>query len=165
MKIQAPILLVVLLAGAACGGAGEERQAEPPAQPPASAASAAEDRERPGCELMTAAEVSAAVGSEAGDGEDHSLRGCRWTAKSGTIVSLEIFPPGKASCDGQEFLVSGKEERVAGLGDSALWGSSGDLVVCSAKGVINLDFDNSPADPRRDKEALEAMAKIVLARL
>jgi hypothetical protein len=165
MKALMALLPLVLLLGACGGNGGEERPAAPPAQPAAPAASAAEDNERPGCELITAAEVSSALGSEVGEGEDYSMRGCRWRAKSGTIVSLEIFPPGKATCEGQEFLVSGREERVAGLGGSALWGSSGDLVVCSDKGVINLDFDDSRADPRKDKEALVGMAKIILTRL
>lgn len=115
--------------------------------------------------LVTQAEVSAAVGSMVGPGEESSLKGCTWTAGSGTVVRLAVYPGGAEICKGQEFLVSGREERVPGLGDSALWGSSGDLVVCTSKAVFKLDIERSHNDPRKDREALVSMAKSVLGRL
>jgi hypothetical protein len=121
-----------------------------------------------GCNLVTKEEVAAALGSAVGDGEEEGLAGCAWNAASGPRISLAVFArhllsPG--TCDGQKFFVSGQKEEIPGLGDSALWGSSGALVVCSAKAVLKIDVDHTRHSSDRDRETAIKVARAALSRL
>lgn len=149
----------------ACGGA-EERpvsSAGTSASPGVSEVAIPE-----GCDLLSKQQVSAALGSDVGDGEEMGLAGCRWQAQSGVVASVQIYAGSGLSsgtCDAQRFLVSGRQEDVPGLGDSALWGTSGDLVVCSAKAVLTIDVDNTPNSPDEDRDVPVTLARSVLERL
>jgi hypothetical protein len=131
----------------------------------AEAPSDATTQPRSGCDLATAAELGAIVGSAVKPGETSGLRGCQWSAANGLRIRLGVFGGDAATCKAQQLLVSGRQERVPDLGDTALWGSSGDLVVCSAKAVITIDLEKSRNDPRKDRDALIAIARLVLGKV
>jgi hypothetical protein len=169
MGILTRSLIVAGIACMGCGSPSSDPAASPAtetattdaASPPASPA----PERAEGCDLATPAELSAALGSQVGAGESSGLKGCTWTAASGVRVLLEVYQGNAVTCKAQESLVSGREERIAGLGDSALWGSSGDLVVCSARAVVRINLENSRNDPRKDREALVAIGRTILGRL
>jgi hypothetical protein len=79
------------------------------------------------------------------------------------VFAGHLLSPG--TCDGQKFFVSGQKEEVPGLGDSALWGSSGDLVVCSAKAVLTIDVKNTRQGSDRVRETALTVARTALRRL
>jgi hypothetical protein len=158
------VVLAGMIAGVACGQ-GDGSQASLPDD---RAQDAREEADVRGCDLVTKEEVAAALGSAVGDGEEEGLAGCAWNAASGPRISLAVFAghllsPG--TCDGQKFFVSGQKEEVPGLGDSALWGSSGDLVVCSATAVLKIDVKNTRQGSDRVRETALTVARTALRRL
>jgi hypothetical protein len=163
-RTLASVLITSTMIGAACGGGGS------PAGRPESAATedAAEAGDLEGCALVTREEVSGALGSQVAEGEEQGLVGCGWQADSGARVSLHVYAGSllaSGTCDSQKSLVSGREEEVAGLGETALWGTAGDLVVCSRNAVVKVDVDNTPDAPERDRETAIAVARAALGRL
>jgi hypothetical protein len=160
---------VFLLLGAlfltGCGGGSE-----PPQATGASAsdedAVALDDVET--CALLTREQVAAAVGAEVGAGSEWGLSGCEWRADPGPIVVLQVFAGSMladSTCESQRTLMTGREEDVPGLGESARWSSSGNLVVCSSDAVVRVDMDDSPNAPSDDREALIQIARQAIERL
>jgi len=171
------VATVFALAGCAGGGqgGGEEDRAAPPAPPapaPPATAPPATQQDPPddleACELVTTTEIGTALGSPVGDGEESGLRGCSWKAASGATAGIQVFAGPMLTpktCEAQKALVSGREEPITGIGDSALWGSSGDLVVCTTQVVIKVDIDNTQNSPDKDREAALAVGRAALGRL
>ncbi len=166
MAVRQYLFIGALILAVGCGGSGSSDEAMPGASGESSDAEASGRVE--GCAVLTQEQVSAALGAPVGAGEDSGLTGCAWRAESGARVSLQIYAGSTlvaATCDAQKFLVSGREEEVPGLGDSALWGSSGDLVVCTSRAVLKVDVDNTRSDPRQDREVLVQIARLALGRI
>jgi len=162
-------LSLLLLAGAlgaiACGGTEKKEAAR---GGDARTEDAVESTELKGCSLVTKEEVAAALGSPVNDGEDQGLVGCSWKAQSGARVGLDVYAGNLISagtCAAQKSLLSGRLEDVAGLGDSAVWASGGDLVVCAHHAVLKVDVDDTPDTPDQDREAATKVARAALGRL
>jgi hypothetical protein len=159
------LLVAAAIGAAACGGA-EKREA-----PRAAAAGTEETASATGatgCALVTKDEVADALGHPVGDGEEQGLAGCGWKAQSGAQIRLHVYAGGMLSpgtCASQKSLVSGRQEEISGLGDSALWGSSGDLVVCARRAVLKVDVDDTPSSPAEDRETATKVARAALGRL
>jgi Protein of unknown function (DUF3558) len=166
LLVAGAVLLVV-----ACGGGPETQEATGAGAASEGAAKAEDDRSLDDvetCGLLTREQVSAALGVTVGEGAESALSGCRWQSESGASVVLEVFAgsmfaPG--TCDAQRQLMSGREEDVPGLGESARWGSSGNLVVCSNRAVVRVDLDNSRNAPSDDRPRLVQVARLALERL
>ncbi len=70
------------------------------------------------------------------------------------------------TCDGQLFFISGDEEEIPGLGDHAVWGSTGILIVCRTDVVMKIDVDYSPSTTiEQDRDSAVAMARSILAQM
>lgn len=165
MRVVA-LLLAVAAAGAGCGS-GEEGTRTPAEQADAAPAGTREE-EREGCGLVTRDEVAAALGGPVGEGASFGLRGCAWKGEGRARVQLQAFAGPlwtPRTCDAQKQLVSGRQEPVPGLGDTAVWGSSGDLVVCTARAVVKVDVDDTEVSPDRDRETAAGIARAALPRL
>jgi hypothetical protein len=163
MTNRAFLLLITAAAAVACGCATETGN-----PPVAETASPAATADLEACALVTRDQVTEALGSPVGQGEERGLVGCGWRTESGTEVVLQVYAGSmlaSSTCDGQKFLVSGQQEEVAGLGDSAVWGSSGDLVVCSSTAVLKVDVENTPNSPDEDRDVAVKVARAALARL
>jgi hypothetical protein len=162
MRELSMLLLAVVTFSAACGRS-EETQASRPADARAEAKADVK-----GCNLVTREDVAAALGGSVGDGEETGLAGCRWSAEDRGEVRLQVYAGSlftPETCKAQKSLVSGRQEEISGLGDSALWGSSGDLVVCTQKAVLKIDVENTPGSPDQDRETLVKVARAALGRL
>ncbi len=146
------------------GGDGGPRATQDPARS-ADAGGDEEASETSGCDLLTDAEVGEATGATIAGHEESGLRGCRWRAQDGMQLMLDVYSGSSATCDAQKALGTGREEAVSGLGDSALWKSSGSLVVCNPRAVIRFNLDNSQRTVPEDKEGLIKLAPLVLDRL
>lgn len=161
--------LLALVATACSGGGSGVADAEAEARAGAlEASSPAATHEMKGCDLLSVEEVSAALGGPPRPGEAYGVVGCAWETQAGARLSIQLFTGSAftpATCDGQKFLVAGRQEEIAGLGDHALWGSTGDLVVCSSTAVLKMDVENTPAPPSEDRAALIAVARAALGRL
>jgi hypothetical protein len=121
-----------------------------------------------GCALVTREEVAAAVGADVGEGEERGLAGCGWKTDSGIEVVMHVYAGSmlaSATCESQRSLVSGRQQPVSDLGDEAVWGSSGDLVVCSRHAVLKIDVDNTPNSPDEDRAVAVAVARAAMGRL
>jgi hypothetical protein len=165
-------LWALFMAGflAGCGGASDRSDESDKAASPAAVVEDATNlaAEKSGCDLLTDAEVGQATGTMITRHEEAGLNGCRWRAQGGAKLMLDVYTGSSlssATCDGQKFLGTGREEPVAGLGDSALWKTSRSLVVCAARAVIRLNLDNSARTVPEDKEAMITLARSVLGRL
>jgi len=147
------------------GGDGGPRATDDPA---ASAADVGGDEaasDTSGCDLLTDAEVGEATGTTIASHEEAGLNGCRWRAQDGMQLMLDVYSGASATCDAQKVLGTGREEVVSGLGDSALWKTSGSLVVCTPRAVIRFNLDNSKRTVPEDKEGIIKLATSVLDRL
>jgi hypothetical protein len=165
MRTLTSVFVAAAFVSAGCGGGGESQAIR---EESAAIEDAPEPADLDGCSLVTEEEVSAALGSQVGEGEDQGLAGCGWQAASGARVSLHVYAGpllAAGTCDSQKSLVSGREEEVAGLGETALWGTSGDLVVCSRAAVLKIDVDETPDPPERDRETAIAVARAALGRI
>ena len=173
------LLLSVAAAAAGCGGEHKEQAADtsPAPAPYEAAAPAAADAWDPtavlGCELVSDAEIRLALGEPVASKEEGATYGCRWRTAS-HAVALRVFPdadllPG--SCDeAQEALpygqsAKGQLEPVSGVGDTAIWGSSGDLLVCTGGGLVVVDVEASTLAPEAQKHAAVQIADNALGRL
>jgi hypothetical protein len=153
---------------ASCGGGrSESSDAAPATGAPAGGGADAAAR-KTGCDLLTDAEVGEAIGTTIAGHEDAGLSGCRWRAEAGTQLMLDLYAGSSlvsSTCDAQKYLGTGREEAVPGLGDSALWKTSGSLVVCAPRAVIRFNLDNSARTVPENKAALIKLANSALGRL
>ena len=128
-----------------------------------------------GCELVSDDEVRIALGEAVVAKEEGGFYGCRWTTES-NLVGLRVFPNNRlpaGSCDeaqtgmpyGQS--AKGRTESVTGLGDSAVWGTSGDLLVCTGGGLLVVDMEQTASSMPHDarKQAAVLIAGSALSRL
>ncbi len=120
-----------------------------------------------GCDLLTDDEIAAVTLSPVASKEEIGVQGCRWQTENGGEVSFIRYAGDFFStdtCDGQLFFISGDEEEIPGLGDRAVWGSSGILVVCRADVVLKIDIDYSPSTTiEQDRDSAIAMGQSLLA--
>jgi hypothetical protein len=58
----------------------------------------------------------------------------------------------------------GRQELVDGLGDDAIWGSSGDLLVCTGRGLLTVDMEQT-ISPSGEKDVAMLIARTALGRL
>jgi len=172
-----PLMLLLAFATACVGcGAGDDE--------PAGDLAAREDAEPiepwdesafAGCELVTDDEIMSAVGEPVSSKEEGGYYGCRWKTES-HLLNLSIFsttslPPDACQEGGTSMpygkSAQGKQYPVSGLGDSAIWGSSGDLLVCTGRGLLTVDYESSPAamSPDDEKEVAVKVAQYALGRL
>ena len=161
------VLLVVGLA-ASCGGRGSDSSDTTPASGAAAAGAADPATDKTGCDLLTDAEVGEALGTTIAGHEDAGLAGCRWRAEAGMELMLDLYAGSSvvsSTCDAQKSLGTGREEPVPGLGDSALWKTSGTLVVCAPRAVIRFNLDNSTRTVPENKAGLIKLANSALGRL
>jgi hypothetical protein len=164
-KLTVSIVAGLLLAG--CSG-GTEEPAAPEAAAGELAETAADLADTSECDLLTDAEVSQAIGATVASHESSGLSGCTWTAEGNAQLMFDLYSGSSLSsgtCDAQKKLGTGKEEAISGLGDSALWKSSGWLVACSSRAVMSFNLDNSKQTGAQDKEGLVALARSALGRL
>ena len=121
----------------------------------------------PGCNLVTDDEISAVTGSPVSSKDEIGVQGCAWQTENGGEVSFIRYAGDYFSsdtCDGQVFFISGDEEEISGLGDYAIWGSSGTLVVCRSDVVLKIDIDYSPNTTiEQDRDSAVGMARTLLA--
>lgn len=127
-----------------------------------------------GCDLVTNDEIRLAIGEPVVEAEEGGIYGCRWTTES-AVVGLRVFPdpdlpPG--SCEGESAMpygqsAEGKLEPVAGVGETAVWGSRGNLLVCTGSGllVVDLEKTGSAMAPEQRKQAAVRIANNALGRL
>lgn len=163
MLLLAGVLAVV---GGCGGGGGDEDSLETPDADTDAAALDLDGVET--CSLISREEISEALGSEVGDGTVSGFSGCRWRAGSGASVRLQIFAGSllaDSTCESQMTLMTGREEDVPELGDSARWSSGGNLVVCSDRAVVSVDIDDTGNDPRVDRDVLLSIARVAIDRL
>lgn len=161
------VLLMVGLA-ASCGGSRSDSPDRAPASGAAAGGAADPAAGKTGCDLLTDAEVGEALGTTISGHEDSGLAGCRWRAQAGTQLMLDLYSGSSlvsSTCDAQKYLGTGREEAVPGLGDSALWKTSGSLVVCSPRAVIRFNLDNSTRTVPENKAGLIKLAHSALGRL
>ncbi len=103
-------------------------------------------------------------------------QGCHWqTENLGGAeanlggVSLHRYAGDSLSsdtCDGQLFFISGDEEEISGLGEYAIWGSGGTLVVCRSDVVMKISMDWNPRSTfEQNRDSAIAMAQSVLAQM
>lgn len=163
-------LSVLVMAGflVGCGG-GEGADASDKAAVPAASdgGSAASVAARHACELVSDAEVGTATGTTVESHEETGLNGCRWRAGGGTQLTLHVYSGStlaSSTCDAQKRLGTGREEPVSGLGESALWKTSGRLVVCAQRAVLSFNLDNSSRSVPDDREGLVTLARSALGR-
>ncbi|MGH9318562.1 MAG: hypothetical protein ACRD3V_01530 [Vicinamibacteria bacterium] len=149
-----------------CGGGDGEPRADD--DPPASAADVGGDEDASdtsSCDLLTDAEVGEATGTTIASHEESGLHGCTWRAQDGMQLILDVYSGSSATCHAQKVLGTGREEVVSGLGDSALWKTSGSLVVCTPRAVIRFNLNDSNRTVPEDKEGLIPLASSVLDRM
>jgi hypothetical protein len=128
-----------------------------------------------GCDLVADEEIRAALGEAVVEKEEGGWYGCRWKTES-FVVGLSAFAdtslPADSCAEGGESMPYGKsamgrQEPVGGLGDEAIWGSSGDLLVCTARGLLTVDMERTPStmSPPEEKEVAMLIARNALSRL
>jgi len=126
-----------------------------------------------GCDLITDAEIQAVVGETVTAKEEGGYYGCRWTTET-TLISLRAFAstslPDDACTENQASMpfgqsVRGRKEVINGVGDKAIWGSSTDLLACTARGLLRVSFERSNLHPDVRRDATVQLAKHALARL
>lgn len=128
-----------------------------------------------GCELVTDDEILGALGEPVTEREEGGWYGCELKTDS-NFVDLRIFPdtslPEETCSENQSSMpygqsAKGRLQPVRGLGDAAIWGSSGDLLVCTDRGLLVVSFEYSAATMSTDdeKEAAIAIAGHALQRL
>lgn len=177
--MRATLLLIAVVAVAGCGE--PERFVPEAANEPTTLTQGVNvpwDRDSiAGCDLVMEGELLDAIGGrivemEEGDGDWY---GCRWLTASG-VVELLVFPdtdlPEEACQKKQRSAphgqtVDGDRQEVPDLGDSALWGSDGDLLVCTKRGLLAVHLPQTDADPNDLglQSAAVEIAAIALTRL
>ena len=166
-------LLAVVSAAAACGNETEA--------PGAADAERAVEREPwdtdayAGCELVSNDEIRSALGEAVVAREEGGYYGCRWKTES-NVVGLRVFADSSLpaeTCDESQTAMpygqsaKGRVEVVTGLGDAAVWGTSGDLLVCTGGGLLVVDLEGTAATMTQDakKQAASSIAGNALSRL
>lgn len=130
---------------------------------------------RAGCGLVMNDEIAGALGRPVTSQEEGGFHGCSWQTESDLVV-LQVFPdaslPADACDENQTSMpygqsAKGKLYELTDLGDSAIWGSSGDLLVCTGRGLLVVNFERSAANmsPDDEREAGIRIAKAALGRL
>lgn len=173
MNCRLLALLALLATAIGCENAGNESTG---------ADAAAETRVQPwdasaiaGCDLLTDDEIQTVLGESLTAKEEGGYYGCRWTTES-NLVNLSAFAstslPADACTENQTSMpfgqsVRGRLQVVTGLGDKAIWGSSTDLHVCTARGLLRVKFERSASNlsPDARREATVLIAEHALARL
>lgn len=128
-----------------------------------------------GCELVTDQEIATALGRPVTEREEGGFYGCSWKTDSDLLV-LRVFPdaslPADACSENQTSMPYGQSAKgrlqvVPDLGDAAIWGSSGDLLVCTRRGLLVVSFEYSaPAmAPSDQREAAVRIAATALGQL
>lgn len=176
--MRATLLLIVVIALGGCGEP-ETPMPEAPDEPALTqGANVPWDRDSiAGCDLVTEGEFldvmrGPIIEMKEGDGDWY---GCRWITASG-VVDLLVFPdtglPEDACQEEQRSAphgqtVKGDRQEVPDLGDSALWGSQGDLIVCTERGLLAIHMRQAGADidSAALKTAAAQTAAIALTRL
>lgn len=158
MKTIMSLLGILFLA--ACGEPDAENASPAAAADEADTGQEEWDEFSAGCDLVTDAEIAAAIGEQVVSREEGGNFGCRWKT-AGHYVELRVFPdtdlPEDSCRENQQSLpygqtAKGETEAVSGLGDVAIWGSSGDLLVCTRRGLLVVNYEDSPADWSSDDE-------------
>jgi hypothetical protein len=174
--MRATLLLILVVAVAGCGE--PERPVSETANEPTTLTKGANvpwDRDSiAGCDLVMEGELREVIGRivemEEGDGDWY---GCRWVTASG-VVELLVFPdtdlPEEACQEKQASVphgqtVEGDRREVPDLGESAVWGSQGDLLVCTERGLLAVHLRQMDADPNAAQAAAVEIAAIALTRL
>jgi hypothetical protein len=165
--------MAVAAALPACGADGN---GDPAAAPGAAAETEPWDQfSMEGCDLVTDEEIGGALGEPVQRREEGGYFGCRWTTAShriavsafatttlpaDTCTENQSSMPYGQTADGQLYLVDD-------LGDRALWGSSGELHVCTGRGLLVVIYETSPATmgPDDEKQVAIIVARHALGRL
>ena len=148
-KVLALLAVAALTAG--CGNGETGAPDEAPAEESTAEREPWNKDAYAGCELVSDDEVVTALGEAVDSKEEGGFYGCRWKTESYT-VGLRVFPDTSlpaGSCDEEQTgmpygqSAKGRTEAVAGLGDSAVWGTSGDLLVCTGRGLLVVDMERT----------------------
>lgn len=168
-------LLAAAAAAAGCGNGGSD-SADSPAVAESSTEREPWDQDASaGCDLVLDDEVRTALGEAVTAREEGGFYGCRWTTDS-NLVSLRVFPDTSlpaGSCDESQSAMPygqsamGRRVAVTDLGESAIWGTSGDLLVCTGRGLVVVDLERTGSSMTQDakREAAMLIAGSALSRL
>lgn len=129
------------------------------------------------CRLLSAAEVSAAVGNAVIDGvPDAGPEVCKWDTDNPDHVSLLLMARLKGSVREQALCADVRKagsagSGLAGLGEAATWKfsrvgtmfNSGDLEVCDAKGYLSLSV-NGKQEEAALQRAASTLARTIVSR-
>lgn len=171
MHLRRLALLAIAAAAAGCGNGEMEAMDAAPGE--AAEREAWNTSTYAGCELVSAGEIQAALGETVVSQEEGGWYGCRWKTES-YVVGLSAFADTSLPEDSCTLGATsmpygktafGKQETVAGLGDKAVWGSSGDLHVCTGRGLLTLDVEDSPIAPDEERDVAILLARSALGRL
>lgn len=171
---------VVILAVAACtGDQPEPAPTAPPTTGPAPVTEAATGAAQtgaavPACDLLSAADVEAAVGAPVERGDDATATGrvCTWDGPDGEVsVTLQSFRGEAGDFDTTVESIEARydaTERVTGVGDRAVWMFSESVGVTLAQMIATGGDDlvavtiGGMADEREARSATEALVTTVL---
>lgn len=169
-------LLALAASVAACGNGETGGEVSGEAAPEQSAAATDEwDKEAyAGCDLVSDDEIRSALAEDVVSKEEGGFYGCRWTTDS-YRVGLRVFPDTSlpaGSCDEEQSgmpygqSAKGRTQAVGEVGDTAVWGSSGDLLVCTAGGLLAVDMESTGSMTQDvQKQAAILIAGSALSRL
>jgi hypothetical protein len=173
----------LLTAGASgCSVEAPEERATPPEGLTAPQNDLAESAPTPGCELITAAEIEAAMGQAPARSEwdDSTLRGCSWYRADGRpLLGLVI---GAAPATYEEYLDNVRQQteetgsglagvetsRVDGIGDYAVWHEQeGSSYLNAARNgeLFNLMIFGEPVSGKTSRDAVVELARIGVPRM
>lgn len=175
MDIRMLALLAITAAATGCGNGGNAPSAETAMDESETEQEAWDTDARAGCELVSDEEIRAALGEAVVEKEEGGWYGCRWKTQSFT-VGLSAFadtslPADSCAAGGKSMpygkSAMGRQELVEGLGDAAIWGSSGDLLVCTGRGLLTVDMEQTPStmSPSEEKDVAIPIARSALKRL
>jgi hypothetical protein len=169
------VLLVLAAAVAGCETASNEADDDGAAEESSAASEPWDTSASAGCDLVTDDEIRTALGEAVASKEEGGYYGCRWTTES-ILLDLRVFAstslPADSCEENQQSMPfgqspKGRVQTVTGLGDKAVWGSSGDLLVCTGRGLLVVNFDRSGPNmaPDAQREAAMLIAANALGRL
>ena len=155
--------------------AADSQAPSPPAPSPATEASSATGSDVPAsadagsssaCRLMTAADVSTAVGQPMTQVDAGAPSACLYgSADQSEQVLISIFPDVATMTAAAD--LNGATEQIDGLGDQALWsGFSGTIFVRKGDRAFKINDPDlaiaHPTDPNVPKAAMTQLARIAL---
>lgn len=120
------------------------------------------------CKLLTAAQVSAALGANVGAGQPIGTTGCSWTsAKPHEIVTVSLWPPAQWDRLKAGTLAGTTNTPVSGLGDDAFYTSIAQYEVLYVKKAktVYLFKVYGLADKAKQKSAEKTLAIHVMKTL